>query len=389
MKKMLFVHDHIFSSNAEGKIYSAAAYPSSNWERYLLHFDEVTVVGRYAGVKDNPEKSLVLSSHEKVSFVFLPDVREAKKFLFRRKEVKSKIYSLVEESDAVVVRLPSENGLIAFSIAKYLNKPLGVEAVGCAFDAFWNHGSIFAKLYAPLAFFRMRKAIKKSNRTLYVTNSFLQNRYPSSANALTVIASNVEIHIPENKQFCREDRSDKTIIIGLIGNYKTKYKGVHLAIKALSEVKDQVGSFQLKILGKGNKEEYIELANDLGIGDNVIFCGSLPNGDLVMQWLDQVDIYIQPSLTEGLPRALIEAMSRGCVCIGSDVGGIPQLLEEDFIHKSGDWKELSSVILKAINSKSDWHEISIRNYNEAKKYDFEIVNAARYKFYSSLNDGGF
>ena len=45
---------------------------------------------------------------------------------------------------------------------------------------------------------------------------------------------------------------------------------------------------------------------------------------------DNIDVFIMPSLQEGLPRSMVEAMSRGCNVIGSRVGGIPELLDDNF-----------------------------------------------------------
>ena len=57
-----------------------------------------------------------------------------------------------------------------------------------------------------------------------------------------------------------------------------------------------------------------------------------------------VYVYIQPSRIEGLPRALIEAMSRGCACVGSSVGGIPELLNNQYIHEVNDYNSLAVKI---------------------------------------------
>jgi hypothetical protein len=69
-KKLLFVHDHFFYENEIGQFYSAGGFPFYLWEKYLLHFNELLVVGRYGGKIANFEK-LVLSSHPKVKFHFV------------------------------------------------------------------------------------------------------------------------------------------------------------------------------------------------------------------------------------------------------------------------------------------------------------------------------
>ncbi|MGM0520087.1 MAG: glycosyltransferase family 4 protein [Campylobacterota bacterium] len=194
----------------------------------------------------------------------------------------------------------------------------------------------------------MRKAISGSDMNLYVTEKFLQKRYPSNAKAVSVNASNVEISVDENIQTKKFDKSKKKIF-GLIGNYKTRYKGLHIAIEAFGQIKDQIGDFEFRILGKGNPEDYKELIKQNNLEKNIVFSGSLPNGDAVLNWLDEIDFYLQPSLQEGLPRATIEAMSRKCICMGSDTGGIPELLKDEFISKAGSSESLVKVILNTLN----------------------------------------
>lgn len=382
--KLLFVHDHIFYGSEDGDIYSAAAYPRHAWDRYLESFDQVVVIGRYAGIIDNPQDTLVLSSRPNVSFSFVNRPHNPIKNLLSLGNVKPEIKRQVADCDAVVVRLPSENGLTAIACAKEANVPYSVEVVGCAWDALWNHGSIPAKIYAPIALFRMKRAIASSVRTLYVTNKFLQMRYPSKAGALTVPASNVEIEIPDRGLVEKRDWSKKKLIIGLIGNYKTRYKGIHLAIEVLASLQKKFNDFDFRVLGRGDSSEYKAMAYDFGIGDKVVFYGGLPNGEPVMRWLDEIDIYMQPSLQEGLPRSLIEAMSRGCVCVASDAGGSAELLPAEFIHKAGDVGGFAKVLEAVLVDKKNFPAISLENYERAKKYEKSLLQKIRCDFYAEL-----
>lgn len=58
--------------------------------------------------------------------------------------------------------------------------------------------------------------------------------------------------------------------------------------------------------------------------------------DKIFEWLDTIDIYIQPSYQEGLCRSVVEAMSRACPVICSDACGERELANEKFIFKRGD-----------------------------------------------------
>ena len=93
--------------------------------------------------------------------------------------------------------------------------------------------------------------------------------------------------------------------------------------------------------------------------------GSLPHNE-VFEWLDTIDIYAQPSRQEGLPRALIEAMSRGLPAFGARTGGIPELLEPDYIisnNKNG-INEICEI-LRAFNQEVMINQAK-RNYDESK-----------------------
>lgn len=69
-------------------------------------------------------------------------------------------------------------------------------------------------------------------------------------------------------------------------------------------------------------------AGRLGVADRVTFVGTVPAGAAVRAHLDAADLVVVPSRTEGLPRALIEAMARGLPAVGTTVGGIPELLAD-------------------------------------------------------------
>ena len=74
------------------------------------------------------------------------------------------------------------------------------------------------------------------------------------------------------------------------------------------------------------------------------FLGQLPAGEMVRAQLDKADLFILPSKTEGLPRALVEAMARALPCIGTTVGGIPELLPSEDLVPPGDVKALAETI---------------------------------------------
>jgi glycosyltransferase involved in cell wall biosynthesis len=384
-KKLVFAHDHIFTEK-HGRIYSAAAFPSDSWDRYLDFFDSVDVVGRCSG-HEQDVCGLVVSSTENVNFHFVRTEKfSLSGFFVRRRDAKRIISKLLESSSAVVARLPSKNGNVAIELARKKGIPVAVEVVGCAFDAYYNYGSLAAKIYAPIAYYKMRRSVKNASQALFVTSKYLQRKYPIEDGVFNVSASNVNI----SERFYKDPddvsemiRFDDQIVIGLIGNFKTNYKGIDVAIKALAYLRKVGLDASLKILGAGEKLEYEALAQDLSVRENVVFCGSLPNGGPVIDWIDSVDLYIQPSRTEGLPRSLIEAMSQGKPCFGSNVGGTPELLAGEYIHQACDFVGLANQILDSIKE-GRLKKFDVENYRRSLEFSHDKLKLKRSVFFQRL-----
>ena len=127
-----------------------------------------------------------------------------------------------------------------------------------------------------------------------------------------------------------------------------------------------------------------ELAKELNIRDKIEFCGVLPGGEPVFKWLDKMDLYIQPSFQEGLPRAVIEAMSRGCPIVGSSAGGIPELIDKSCVHKPGDYNGLADSIERIIMDNDYSMMLTEMNLNTSEKYKKSFLDEERNKFWNSF-----
>lgn len=381
--KILFVNDHIFQTK-DGLAYSDK-FPYHILKRYIDVFSHITFVARSNENKDI--EKIPLASGEGVDFIFLENISSVKSHFGLRQRNEKIIENLIKEHDGVIIRLPSEYGLLTAEIANRLNSKWAIEVVGCAWDSLWNYGGLKPKLYAPIIFTKMKNVVKKSDNVLYVTKQFLQNKYPVSVKSKTTNVSNVELPDIDNNILAsrfRRIEDNKKLVFGTIGSLKTRYKGVHIAIEALSMICNSFDNFEYHVLGAGDSNEYKLLAEKLGIGDKVCFDGILPSGDPILEWLDNIDIYLQPSLTEGLPRALLEAMSRGCSAVGSTAGGIPELLVDQMLFDPKKPNDFSKIILKLVNSKELMKEESTRNFETAKQYQKSLLDKRRQDFWSNF-----
>lgn len=382
--KILFVHDHPFKKSGV-QYYSSGGLPASIWPRYTSVFEHVTVVGRDDGLLTEKDKGYTSSNAENVIFNLLPSLTNLKSLLLGNKKVEQAAKALVGNHDGVIARLPSRLGHLFVKEAIKQNKPYAIEVVGCPWDALWNYGGLKGKLFAPYAALELKRLARVSRFALYVTEHFLQSRYPAHKEAVTTFCSNVEIPSVDNAVLTgRLDKiSNPTvgepITFGLIANYSSKYKGIDVAIKALKEA--SLPNWQFKVLGSGDATHYKQLAQNLGVADRVHFVGSLPSGGPVFNWVDSIDIYLHPSFQEGLPRALVEAMSRGAPAIASKIAGIPELLADTELIKAGDYQDLAKKIVALAASQELQLQLAEQNFNKAKNYYKDTLDQRRSEFW--------
>ena len=387
--KALFAYDARFYSVGPN-IYSDVYFPASIWQRYLEHFDQLIVAARDGGsLASGEEASLERSSTAGVTFELLPNLSSALGLLLARRKVHDRMLSLVAEVDVVIARLPSRLGHLAISCAEAQGKPWAVEVVGCAFDGLWHHGTLQGKLYAPVAFFRMRLKLSRARFALYVTERFLQSRYPCK-NGYTANASNValppaESAVLENRlRRLAESPIPRPLRLGLIGSLQTRAKGVQTVIAALSVARDKLPPLTFHVLGPGDPRPWKNLAEQSRVADIVFFEGCLPPGTPVLKWLDTIDVYLQPSLQEGLPRALLEAMSRACPAIGSRRAGIPELLPSEDLITPGSATELVAMLNDRL-ADQEWMTCRARtNWAKARQYEASILHTQRSIFWRAF-----
>lgn len=383
--KILFAHDHVFQIDKNKNIYTIGGFPSNVWERYLSVGNSINVIARSKEIY-NVEK---LKSAERigVNFLFINGLNSFKNLVIPSFKIKDKIEKEVKESDLVIVRLPSEIGNLVYDIATKQNKKIVVEVVACVWDALWNYGDFKAKIYAPFAFYRMKKRIKTSKHNIYVTNKTLQIVYPS--NGKSISCSNVELPYVDEKILEQKlaKEKDDTIKLGLIGNVGNKIKGIDVALKAIKILDEKGIKVCLEILGAGNQDIWNGEIEKLDLKNKVIFKGTLPSGEPVFKWLDTLDIYIQPSYQEGLPRAVIEAMSRGLPIAVSNAGGCGELINKELVHKKGNYKELAKHLEILINDNKFMKKQMEINFNNSAKYLKKMLFTSRKDFLRDVQKG--
>jgi glycosyltransferase involved in cell wall biosynthesis len=388
--KLLFVHGTKFKEDSNGVYYTGGSYSQSIWNRYLSVANELSVIARKDSIIYDPgyaRRNFNYFNKEKICLIKAPNLASSPKEFFniQKRKAKNKIIeNAVLNNDCVIARLPSSNGNIAISMARKYNKPYLIELVGCPWDAFWNH-SWKGKFVAPFMWYATKKAVKNASYVLYVTNEFLQYRYPCAGKTIgcsdvalpTLDESVLGVRLNKIKQITKY----KPIVLGTTAAVDVRYKGQEYVIQAIAELNKQGYNFEYRLVGGGDKARLQSIAEKYSVADKVIFEGSIPH-ERIFDYLDDIDIYVQPSQTEGLPRALIEAMSRGCPCVGSNAGGIPELLDTPFIFNSGNVQELANILASFDTEKMI--KQAKRNFEMSKSYSKEVIETRRNKFFKDF-----
>lgn len=367
---LLFVHDHKFR-RVDGNIYTTGGLSNETLQRYTRLDNDVLIYARIIDEKNKADQWSLIKENVRVE----GDLSLSG----------SGLEQAVKEASGVIIRLPSFLGNKACKLVKKHKKPYMIEMVGCAWDSLYNHGTK-GRIIAPYSFLLTRKYVKRAPYVLYVTEMFLQGRYPT--NGKSISCSDVVIDdVSQDNLIRRLDKIEKRKgkkIIGTTAAVDVKYKGQEYVIKALGILKQKGNiEFEYQLAGNGDNSYLKRVAIEAGVEDQVILLGGVPH-EKIFSWLDSIDVYIQPSFQEGLPRALIEAQSRALPCFGSSTGGIPELLHNDCVFSTKE--NMASAIATKLETltKTKESEYAKFDFDKAKCYDRKQLDKKRTDFYDEF-----
>lgn len=374
-----------FVLNHEGRPASRIHSYEGFRDRYLDAFDSVTVMGRLFPIAV-PQASTVEGPG--VTFVSLPGYSGPFQYLFNIQKLKHHIWVACNNDSAYVLRAPSPINSLIWKKLHKVSHPYGVEVVGDPHDVF-APGVIKHPLRPFLRSWisrQVRQQCARACAVAYVTGSVLQSRYRPSPGAFITSYSNVELpheaFVEKPRTFGHVNRSVKMVSVC---TFEQLYKGQDVIIEALSALMGEGMDIDMTFVGDGKQRSKMEaLAAERGIKNRIRFLGALPSGDPVRSQLDKAHIFLLASRTEGLPRAMVEAMARAVPCIGSTVGGIPELLPLEDLVPPDDVTALRQKIYDVATDPERASRMSARNLDKSKEFRLEILRKRRNDFYSHV-----
>lgn len=236
----------------------------------------------------------------------------------------------------------------------------------------------FSKLYANQFF----ACSELSGRWLFGEKAFKNDKIKIINNAIDL--EKFKFNKEKRNEIRKKLKIDENIIlIGHIGRFVTQ-KNHEFLIDVFNEIikkrKQENFDSKLILIGQGNlKENIIEKIKYLGLQDYVIFTGQTTN---VSDYYNAMDIFVLPSLYEGLPVVGIEAQANGLLCeFSTDMTKETKVLNTTkFISLKETAKKWAEIILegyKNFKRKNSFDEMTKKNFNikeEAKKLEKYYIN---------------
>lgn len=390
-KKLLFIQGSTrVKEDNQGKWYSDFNFTDAVFARYKNLCGELTVILR----KEEKiyEHSYAISHFNRIDETMLRLVAVEDCMMPRRncldmvllKGIWKTIEREVKKADRVIIRSVLNFYTIAAArLCEKYQKEYLVEVTGYAFEGYITRGFPGIVLACPAEII-MKHYIKKAPYVLYVTEWKLQRRYPTKG--ISIGCSDVEI--PDIDTMHRGQRKDKQrkLLLGTIGIVDAKHKGIGYAIKALYLLKCQgIDQIEYQIVGKGDARGLKKLAKRYGVEKQVKFCG-VYRKEQIVKWLHQMDVYIQPSISEGLCRSIVEAMNAGCPVIATDAGGNCELIEPPFLVPKRNANAIAERV-KMFQNPYLRKRQSKKNYQKSFCYRESVLTPKRNAFFEQFMRG--
>lgn len=383
--KLMVAIEHHFVRCPEG-VFTDLAFGYDYWQEYLEVFDEVTVMARVQYATERP-KGLQRADGKGVKFSDISNYYGVKSFILRFPLVFWQAGKAIGQADRYLLRSGNIGSLawvwLMLKRKKYARECTGHMKEGIATEkpATFLY-KVIAEVSHRLCKIQMRHAVYAS-----YTSEFLRRCYPCRNHDTEFVFSGVRL-TDEVVASARQEKffRNKPFRFVSIGRVE-RQKGHIWLVNAAIELAKRKGlpDWTLDIVGPGSQivalRKYVE---EFGVADKVKVVDSVPWGDELFSYMDESHLFILPSLTESMPRSLIEAMARGMPAIGANTGGIPELLAKQDLVAVGDVTGLADSMAKRMTEPNRLVEMSARNFKRAQDFRVKVTKAKKIAFWQCI-----
>lgn len=262
-------------------------------------------------------------------------------------------------------------------IAMLLKKPYIVSLRGSDVPFYNERFKILDKLF----FKKLSRFIWKRAKVIIANSEGLKKLAQKSAlkQKIEVIYNGIDTNKFKPEKNKKIIKTLKIICVARL----IKRKGINYLLEALGDLKNE--DFILTIIGDGKEKESLKkLAKNLKIRNKVKFLGSIPHQKIV-KYYQENDLFILPSLNEGMSNTILEAMACGLPIITTNTGGSSELVcRNGFIVSKTSVKELKEAIMEYIKASSSLREHGIQSRKRAEEMSWQRISNEYLNIYQNI-----
>jgi glycosyltransferase involved in cell wall biosynthesis len=216
--------------------------------------------------------------------------------------------------------------------------------------------------------------IKNADSVIALTKDMKRVLQEIYSRDIEVVPNGIDIEDYQNRPYEHERESPEARIV-FVGRLDP-VKNLPSLLRAMKIVCEVLPDAKLIIVGDGEEREDLEsLSDSLGIRDRVDFVGRTPHEN-IPDYLSQADIFVLPSVSEGFPVVILEAMACGLPIVATRVGGVPDIIEDGVngcLVESGDFLGLAKKILFLLKNPLLKNLLSKNNRIKVQGYTWKNV----------------
>lgn len=366
--------------------YTYTSYHADMWKEHLEVFDEVLLLDKANHLNEVPAGQKPVLT-ENVSFVEFPSYRGLKQIL-AIPAMLNIARKTVRKADVWNLHAPDLGTFCLWFWAVIYKVPYMIELRGdqsMTVDYLKLRGIKFPLIIACIQRFNYWLQRYKPVAIVSVAKNYFDS-YPARNKCKCFTISDNRIPLDRygvKKVFSDSNRKWVIVTVGRVEAQKNPI-GTLKALALLSE--KGFSNWEFHWLGNGPLlDRANEEINRLGLEQQVTMHGFVKWDD-VFEILDKSDLFLLNTVSEGLPRALVEGMARGLPAIAARVGGVPELLPDEDIFPPMNDGALAEKLIEVLSSQERLNNMSERNLAKSLEYSSDNLSKRKKDYYLWLKN---
>jgi len=219
--------------------------------------------------------------------------------------------------------------------------------------------------------FQIQKFIVRRNYSFTSGEKIYRQLRKFTPNVEPIITSSLQ----QEDYFQRDDTCQHRPVKLLYVGYLRSSKGVEYLLEALRSLRESNHDVELELIGEGQYKSFLEQkARQLAIMDKVHFRGFAVMGPELNAFYNSADIFVLPSISEGSPKVVLEAMGHSLPVVATNVGNIPEMLahgRRGILVPPADSSAIAQAVLRIINDTDFRKQCIQEGYEFARNHNID------------------